>query len=90
MTENTKTYEPWLTEVEEALSSVNMSLRDWQTIWSFDFHREFELGTTADDAAMKANRFWWYRQNNAVNQACQKTADCWLPRNHTGECQPYR
>ena len=44
---------------------------------------------TADDAAMKANRFWWYRQNNAMNQACQKTADCWLPRNHNGDCQPY-
>jgi hypothetical protein len=39
-------------------------------------------------AAMKANRFWWTRQNKAIGQDCRKTPDCWLPRNHQGEWSP--
>ena len=81
-------YESWLKNVDEALSSINMTLEDWQTHWAFDFRREFDSGTPASEAALKANRFWWQQQNRSMGQDCQRTANCWLPRNHEGECQP--
>jgi len=81
-------FEGWLTEVRSALDSMNMPLDDWQRQWRFDFDREFGAGTTANDAAAKANRFWWHQQNKSMNQECRKSRDCWLPRNHQGECQP--
>ena len=81
-------YESWLKEVEEALTSVNMPLEDWQKIWAFDFRREFEAQATAKDTAMRANQYWWQQQNKAIGQDCQKTPNCWLPRNHVGECKP--
>lgn len=81
-------YEVWLDQVRVALRSINMQMEDWQPIWSFDFPREHEAGTTPDDAAMKANRFWWHQQNKSLKQDCQKTPNCWLPRGHQGECQP--
>jgi hypothetical protein len=40
MTEN---YEVWLAKVKDALSSINMAIDDWQTIWPFDFREEFGL-----------------------------------------------
>jgi hypothetical protein len=82
------TYETWLKEVEEALSSINMPMDDWQKIWAFDFQHEFNAGTTANNAAMKANRSWWQHQNKAIGQDCRKTQGCWLPRDHRGECEP--
>lgn len=84
----TAAYEAWLGDVKTALSSINMPLDDWQETWPFDFRKEFESGTSTSDAAMKANRFWWHRQNVAMNQDCRLTPNCWLPRNHQGECQP--
>jgi hypothetical protein len=81
-------YEVWLNQVRDALRSVNMPMEDWQGIWRFDFQHEFNAGTKADDAAMKANRFWWHQQNKSLNQDCRESGDCWLPRNHQGECQP--
>ena len=84
----TATYETWLRDVGEALKSINMPMDDWQSIWPFDFHGSFTGGVSADDAAMKANRFWWKQQNIASHEECRKTPDCWLPRNHQGECEP--
>jgi hypothetical protein len=81
-------YEIWLHDVSVALDSINMPMDDWQKIWFFDFRAEFAAGTAANDAAGNANRFWWRRQNKSINQDCQKTPDCWLPRNHRGECEP--
>ena len=88
MTATSTAYELWLKEVEEALSSINMPMDDWQKIWEFDLRREFEVGTTANDTAMKANQYWWQQQNKAIGQDCRKTANCWLPRNHQGNCEP--
>jgi hypothetical protein len=84
----TASYDDWLGEVSRALESVNMTMREWQRMWAFDFRREFDSGTSANDAATKANQFWWHRQNTAIGQNCLKTQNCWLPRNHQGECQP--
>ena len=83
----TITYETWLKDVSAALDSINMPMDDWQRTWPFDFRAEFAAGTTANDTTMKANQFWWYRQNKSINQECQKTPNCWLPRDHQGECQ---
>ena len=88
MTVTSTAYKSWLKEVEEALSSINMPMDDWQKSWGFDFRHEFEVGTTANDAAMKANQYWWQLQNKAIGQDCRKTPNCWLPRNHQGGCQP--
>ena len=65
-----------------------MPFDDWQKVWRFDFENEFNAGVRLDDAAMKANRFWWHEQNKAVKQDCLKTPDCWHPRGHQGDCQP--
>jgi hypothetical protein len=81
-------YESWLKEVDDALRSIGMPRADWQSIWAFDFSREFEAGTAAATAAAKANRFWWKRQNEALGQGCLKMTNCWLPQNHQGECEP--
>jgi len=56
-------HEVWLDQVRAALHSINMSMDDWQPLWPFDFTGEHDKGTDPDAAAMKANRFWWYRQN---------------------------
>ncbi len=82
------TYESWLDQVRDALRSVNMNMDDWQGKWPFDFLGEHKGGTAAKDAAMKANRFWWKRQNRAIGQDCRRSPECWLPCGHEGECQP--
>jgi hypothetical protein len=81
-------YEVWIGQVQQALGSINMSVDDWQNRWPFDFQAEYKTGTKADDAAMKANRFWWHQQNRALKQDCRLTPNCWLPRGHQGSCQP--
>ena len=84
----TETFEIWLREVEDALRSINMTISIWQPRWAFDFHAEYNADTKADDAAMKANRFWWREQNKALKQDCQATPNCWLRRGHKGVCKP--
>jgi hypothetical protein len=81
-------YKTWISKVQEALSSINMSMDDWQSRWPFDFEAEYKCGTKADDAAVKANRFWWYEQNKSLTRDCRKIPGCWLPRGHQGACQP--
>jgi hypothetical protein len=81
-------YEAWIKKVEEALGSINMSMDDWQSRWPFDFRAEYESGKDADDAAAKANRFWWLEQNKSLRRDCRSTLNCWLPRGHEGACQP--
>ena len=81
-------YTTWLSDVRSAVDSMNMRMDAWQERWPFDFEREYKKGTDANAAAEKANRFWWHEQNKAINQNCLKMPDCWLPRNHTGDCQP--
>jgi hypothetical protein len=63
-------YEVWLDQVRDALRSINMAMEDWQPIWLFDFPREHKSGATPDEAAMKANRYWWHRQNKSLKQDC--------------------
>lgn len=82
------TYETWLQQVKEALTSINMPMDDWQSIWPFDFAGEHDRGTDPDAAAMKANRYWWNQQNKSVGRDCDKVPGCWLPRKHQGACQP--
>lgn len=81
-------YAAWLEEVGRALASINMPMEEWQSRWKFDFQSEFNAGRTANDVAMKANRFWWHEQNKAIRQDCRLSQDCWLPRGHQGRCQP--
>jgi hypothetical protein len=81
-------FEVWIGEVQQALGSINMSMDDWQGRWSFDFRAEYKSGSKAEDAAMKANRFWWHEQNKSLNQDCRSTPNCWLPSGHHGSCQP--
>jgi len=38
-------YEVWLDQVKDALRSINMSMADWQKIWTFDFSAEYKAGT---------------------------------------------
>jgi hypothetical protein len=83
-----KAYEAWFGEVQQSLGSINMSMNDWQSRGPFDFQAEYKAGTKADDAAMKANRFWWHQQNRSLKQDCSFTPNCWLPRGHQGSCQP--
>lgn len=84
----TITWEIWLKDVDDALKSISMPMDEWQDNWAFDFRAEFDAGTSANTAAAKANRYWWKRQNEALNQHCRKQSSCWLPRNHQGACEP--
>jgi len=68
-------YESWVSDVQEALGCINMSMDDWQSRWPFDFQAEYKAGTKADDAAMKANRYWWYEQNKSIGQDCRSTSE---------------
>jgi hypothetical protein len=77
----------WLKEVTAA-ETVNMPMADWQNLWPFDFQAQYAAGVTPDDAAMKANRYWWHEQNKSQNRNCRETKDCWLPRGHQGICEP--
>jgi hypothetical protein len=85
---NLERFETWLDQVRAALDSINMPFEEWQRSWNFDFQREYKAGSSAVKAAEKANRFWWYEQNKALRQECDKTAQCWLPRGHQGVCEP--
>jgi hypothetical protein len=80
-------YENWLREVKAALASINMLFDDWQEQWEFDFEGQHRAGAEPSEAAERANRFWWYKQNKALRRDCL-TPNCWLPREHQGECQP--
>lgn len=84
----TADYKTWLDNVRAALESINMPMEDWQNTGSFDFEREYKAGTAATVAADKANRYWWHEQNKSIGQNCLKKPNCWLPRNHSGDCQP--
>ena len=84
----TDAYNIWLDQVRDALRSINMPMDDWQGIWPFDFSSEHDAGTSPDAAAMKANRFWWHRQNKSMGRGCDRLPGCWLTREHQGECQP--
>jgi hypothetical protein len=81
-------YGAWLDKVRDALRSINMSMEDWQPVWVFDFRAQYEEGILPNDAAERANRFWWHKQNQSLEQDCRLTPNCWLPRGHQGECQP--
>lgn len=81
-------YETWLNQVRTSLNAINMPMDDWQKTWAFDFDAEYRAGASAGQTAHKANRFWWHNQNLALQQNCTRTPDCWLPRDHEGECEP--
>jgi hypothetical protein len=83
-----RAYDSWLSEVKSSLASINMPFDSWQSATPFDFHAEYDDGTTPSAAAERANRFWWRKQNERINQDCRLTQNCWLPRNHHGNCEP--
>ena len=81
-------YEVWLDQVRDVLRSVNMQMEDWQPVFEFNFPAAHDAGDAPDEAAMKANKFWWYRQNQSLKTDCRRTPRCWLPKGHHGGCQP--
>jgi hypothetical protein len=82
------TYEEWMKEVRAAFDSLVTPMEDWPAIGAFDFRSEYNAGVKPKDAAMKANRRWWHDWNKSLNQECQRSEQCWLPRGHEGQCQP--
>ncbi len=81
-------YEEWMNEVRAAFDSLDMPMADWQVIGAFDYRGEYDAGVKPDDAARKANRYWWHEWNKSLKQNCRQRQDCWLPHGHQGECQP--
>ena len=63
MSNDAGTFADWLSEVRKALDSINMPLDTWHAVWPFDFNREFANGTAPSVTALKANRFWCWKQN---------------------------
>ena len=55
-------YDVWVSQVQAALRSINMAMDDWQKVWRFDFRKQFDAGASADEAAIRANKFWWRQQ----------------------------
>jgi hypothetical protein len=68
MSADAGTFADWLSEVRKALDSINMPMDTWHAVWPFDFAREFGNGTAPGLAALKANRFWWSKQSQRVDQ----------------------
>jgi len=54
-----------------------MSIEHWQPRWPFDFAAEYKARTKADDAAVRANRFWCFEQKKSLKQNCRVTSHCW-------------
>src|SRR5579872_4230393 len=77
-----RSYERWLSEARELLRTINIDLDHWQQHWRFDFADQYSSGIEPRDAAVNANRFWWYQQNKAVEKNCNRTENCWLPVGH--------
>lgn len=84
----TESFEQWMHKVRAAFDALNMPMADWQTIGAFDYRSEYDAGVKPDDAAKKANRYWWREWNKSLNQDCRASKDCWLPRGHEGQCEP--
>ena len=82
-----ESYEKWMDEVRAAFDSLILPAAHWHAIGAFDYRSEYDAGVKPNDAAMKANRHWWHEWNKTLNQDCLKNKDCWLPRNHEGQCQ---
>jgi len=83
-----ESYEEWMKQVRAAFEWLDMPMADWQAIGVFDYRSEYDAGANPDEAAMKANRYWWHEWNKSLQQECRQHKDCWLPRGHQGECQP--
>ena len=81
-------YEEWMKQVGVAFDSLNMPMADWQLLGSFDYRGEYEAGLSPEQAARKANRYWWLEWHKSLKQDCRQTNGCWLPRGHQGECEP--
>ena len=82
MTVDLRSYESWLKEVDEALSSINMPMQDWQKSWAFDFRSEFAAKTTATDAAMflgDGPPLIWARRSTNSPPVCGSTSTCRKP-----------
>jgi hypothetical protein len=81
MSTDAGSYADWLSEVRKALDSINMPMESWHAVWPFDFTREFANGTAPSPAALKANRFWWWKQNQRLDQGWPLR---WTAGPHTG------
>ncbi len=74
--------------VREELDSLHMATDQWQAFSAYNFRRSYESGTTPDEAAKRAFKFWWRQQHKALHDDCDKAVNCWLKCGHEGECQP--
>jgi hypothetical protein len=72
-------YDAWLAKVRDVLDSIKMPIETWQATSAFDFEREFAAESSPDNAALRANKFWWLQQNRRIDQDCCRTPNCWLP-----------
>lgn len=54
------TFEEWLAQVDAQLAKINMARKDWDGLYPFKFRTWFERKGTPLDAAIAANRYWWY------------------------------
>ncbi len=82
------TYAAWMNQVREKLFANGMDFDEWQSAFPYNFRRSFESGTSPTDAATRTSRFWWREQEKLLRTQCNRAANCWLPRDHDGECQP--
>lgn len=52
-------YGTWLVEVRTVLAAMQMEMANCQDNWEFDFRKEYDRGSSARDAALRAHDFWW-------------------------------
>ncbi len=74
--------------VREELDSLHMATKEWQRFSPYNFRRSYQSGTTPDETAKRAFKFWWRQQHKALHEDCDRAVNCWLKRGHEGECQP--
>ena len=81
-------YRTWIKLVREELESLHMATDEWQAFWAYNFRRSYEAGIPPEVAANRAYRYWWREQYKLLHRQCDRAANCCLPREHEGECQP--
>ncbi len=52
-------YGTWFGDVRSVLATMHIEMEAWQENWEFDFRSEYNRGSTARDAAVHAQDYWW-------------------------------
>ncbi len=53
-------YETWFADVRVTLAMLQMEIDTWDQNWPYDFQADFAASMSPEDAASRAQDFWWH------------------------------